>query len=491
MEKLIPITNFLKMTPEAPEYSARNQHYLISANPTYYLDKDGQQEEQGAPLAASLAWAKITATITGNIMHMVASTEGTYAVYAVTDQFKVYGITTAGATDLGFPSGAPIANAGGRLGIAGGYLFAVVTGQVYKMQLPGNPWFPVGGPISSPGGVHFLEPFLDFMTLADATSGGNSYSIVKKIDVTSFLITTAFDIGVGWGITGFKNYNNKYLAISAGRTSGAGGVFGYPQNYIFLWDGISSRYNYSVKVPGRYISMKVIDSVLYVAVQVSSSKTIMYYLAGTALKRVFNPSYSQISSIAGLGSPVADPIFDYQNNLGVRLEGTTEFPTNNILMVHGLQDVGTSEFILTTGFKFDQFCVGYDGVLYANLYKLASDSDIYYYPPTSSTYDHIFYRSQWIPVKNLQAIDIYYDTPPQAGSDAINTTIYGRGEDIRLPTPGFSTTVLASITPTNHLTPNRTRLDVKGFVGNKLRIQLSTINSTWRPIIRAIIPITK
>lgn len=658
MSRKIEISNFLNMTPQVPQYSDRNQNYLISgANPLYYLDEGGQ-EEQAAPLAASIDWAQITpslnssdtvqnsgvtmyysgattagyaqsfhnttagiwggvkvylkkvegtpgtldaTTITaqlfahtgvfgtsskptgsalatttakhgtdvtgsyvlltfnpttsytlasntdyvvtivlgsggnasnyfllgtdttlsaagnasstvdgstwvvdstqdmsfllysggvtpvildGNIVHMITSTNSTYDVIAITDTTKVYGLTDTTVTDLGYPSGVSVSNIGGYLAIGSEYIFTTwgSATTVYKYPLAGGAWTTLGT-ITGSTGTHIMEPFLDFIAIRDGSGTFLTGGLVRKIDVSAFTISTGIDLGTGWGVMQMRNLNNKYLAIAGGKTSVGGSSSGFSQNYIFLWDGISTRYNYSVKIPGQFIDMRVVDSVLYVAVQASSGKSSVYYLAGTRLRKVFT---TQLGKIAGSMRPdIACSLFDFRNFLGVKLNSATS-PTYS-LVIYGKDDAGNVEFVHSSGRAFDQFAVGYDGDLMANLY-VSGDVSVLYWLPPSGTYQQILYTSQWIPVKNLRAIDVYYDTPPQTGTDAINVTIYGRGENI---ISGSSTTVLTSITPATYLNNERTRLDVQGFAGDKLKIQLTTVNTgSWRPIIRAIVPIT-
>ena len=78
------------MRPEVPEFSAKNQHYLIAgANPTYYLDTAGTQEEQVAPLSASLQWKKLTPTLLGSWSQ--TNENATVALYASGTNPTYYG----------------------------------------------------------------------------------------------------------------------------------------------------------------------------------------------------------------------------------------------------------------------------------------------------------------------------------------------------------------------------------------------------------------
>lgn len=482
------IQNFLKMSPQVPQYSERNQNYLLSGVfPLYYLENETQEEQVG-PLAASIDWSQISGTIEENITHIIPSTQSTYNIYAVSSTSKVYGITNTTITDLGYPSGSAMAsNAGNYLAIANNTLFMTntVNATIYKMPLPSGSWSTCSGTMQTAVGPHILEPFLDFIAVKDGPTSFLQGSYVRVLNTTTFGLNSGtiggLDLGTGWGIIQMRNYNNKYLAIGAGQTS-PGGTNGYPQNYIFLWDGISSRYNYSVKVPGKLIDIKVINSVLYAAVQVASGKTCLYYLSGTKLSKVLT---TQISTISKGPFGIPSVLFDFKNYVGIHLNDNSDL--TEPILVWGKDEVGEIEFVHSSGRRWDQICPGYDGNIYANKYVALGNSEIYILPQTGNS-QQILYKSQWINIKNAQAIDIYYDTPPVSGTDAINVTIYGQGEDI---INGNSTTTLDSITPTNYLNKKRTRLDLKGFTGDQIMIKLSTVNSSWRPIIRQINLITK
>ena len=477
MSKKISLSNFLKQTPEIPQYSEKNQHYLISgSHPTYYVDKPGIQEEQIAPLIASNTWTEIPGFIGLNISDMCPSTEGTYSAYFIKHDSYVYGVNIDSNTQvgIGYPDGGVANTSRQKLNCYNGYLLAVTNDSSYptikRTLLPGSSWTAFGSITSSSDG-HFMENFLEYCMITDESSK------IKKIDST-WNITSGIDLGAGWIVNGIKNFNDKYLAI-------AGSNGNFVNNYLFLWNGRSSSYNYSMKIPGRFMGMKVVDSILYVAVwangsgdSISNGKTSIYYMSGTTLKQLFTPQISAIQSLSGNKFP----LFNFNNKLGINL-------SSKDLIINGSSDAGKETFsfcngINATGYGFDQFTETYDGYLITYTSSPSAGDRKYFLDFTSSTYNSILYKSHWIPVKNLKAIDIVYDIRPQSGTDAINVTIYGDGEDI---IAGTSTTVLDSITPTNYLNEKRTRLDVKGFAGDKVKIQLSTVNTgTWRPIIREI-----
>ena len=299
----------------------------------------------------------------------------------------------------------------------------------------------------------------------------NEYSKIAKIDGSFSTPTTGIDLGVGWTINGMRNLNDKYLAI-------AGSSGNFNNNYLFLWDGVSSRYNYSTKMAGKYIDMKVVEGVLYVAIWVigsgngSPGKTVIYYLKGTQLVPVITPQISRMTQQGDKGGFV-----NIGNRIGLNLDSKD-------LLLYGKSEVGTEEFVLSNGIQFFKFSETYNGYALGGV-----GTSLYWYDYTSTTFNQILYKTQWIPIQNLSRIDVFYDTPPQLGTDAINLTIYGKGENIA---SGNSTTTLQSITPTNYLNKTRTSLDVLGFTGDKIMITLATTNSgTWRPIIRQLDLITQ
>ncbi len=476
----ISLKNFLRMNPEVPQYSDSNQHYLLSGvNPTYYTDSPGIQEEQVAPLIASNKWFDMGGggfVFGSPTSDITDSTEGTYSAYSIDNNSQVYGIDifTNNVVPLGYPSGSIETSFAQKLKCYNNKLLAITktstSPNVWKMNLPSGAWSSFGS-ISS-GDEHFFENFLEYCMMSD------SYSKVKKIDA-SFSILTGIDLGVGWNVRGMKNLNDKYFVIA-----GANGNF--TNNYLFLWNGRDDRYNYAVKMPGKYIDMKVIDGVLYVAIWANGTgsgtntgKTALYQLSGTRLVPVMIPQISSI--ITSNGQKGA--IFNFMNKVGLNLSSAE-------LMIYAKTIVGTEEFVLSRDIIFNKFTETYDGYLIGTSNVVgAATGTCYWYNSQSTTYNTIAYKSQWIPLPtNAAGIDIVYDTPPQSGNDSIDVTIYGRGENI---ISGNSTTILNSITPTTYLNTTRTRLDLQGFTGDKIMIQLTTMNTAWRPIIREINIITE
>jgi hypothetical protein len=482
----IEIRNFLRMTPEVPQFNVdKNPNYLVSgANPTHYLDFPGIQEEQMAPLIASYNWNQISASLDGEIVAMIpaSSNSANFTVFLMTSTSHVFGITASGGipvsvTSLGFPDGG--AHSGlltGKLASFAGTLFAGVylDSQIYRITSFSGPTWSSGMGSITLGVNTFFTTFLQYLTVTDGL--GN----VVKFD-TSFTQSAGISLGTGWIITGTINYNDKYMAIAAVRTNS----YDYTENYIFLWDGVSATYNYAMRIPGGYIDMEIIDSILWVAVSESSTKTSMYKMKNNFLVKEFTMPYSLISQ-AGFSFVPEDnhTLFNYMGKLGIRLTTNTDLTCP--LLVYGDTPVGKESFIITSGNQFSNFCTGTDGLLYAAEYIPGGNGNLWYYPTTSTSYQPILYRSHWVRVHNPSGIDIRYALPPASATDQIQVTIYGRGEDI-IAGSGIVTTALVTITNTNFLDFKRTRLDLLGFEGDFMKIELRTVNTeTWRPVIRGI-----
>jgi hypothetical protein len=448
-------------------------------------------------------------------MNAVQSPVALYTVIFITDTTHIYAIKASDGTvaDLGYPSHASVASQySARIQVENGKIFATYasSGSVYYATITSLPlagaWSTVtltgGTNVGKDFGVHFMENFRGYIYYADAPFDGSSnpLAFLDRLDYASFTLAQypapqTLSLGGGSNILGLLNYNNKYLAIVSSIAINND----YTNCLLRLWDGVSLSTNYSIKIPGKYLDMIVIEGTLYMAVAVSPTKTKLYMLYNTTLREVFTQQYSMItSSLAGGNAPI-NCLFNFNNSVGMRLSTVTADSLIYPLMIYGKQDIGQSEFILSHGLFFgttpEMFCIGNDGLLYSFSNRLSGSGTtnvISYYPSTGTIHFPILYKSQWIPVKNLQALDIYYESPPASGTDAINVTIDGQGEDYKDSVPQPFTTALASITPTTYLTKKRTRLDVKGFTGNQLRITLSTVNTgTWRPKINKIVPIEK
>lgn len=569
------LQNFLKMSPEVPQYSKNAQHYVIAgANPLYYLDKVGIQEEQVAPLAAAVDWLQNIGgdVINGNIVDIISSTEGTYAVYFVTDQAIVYGATETLVTELGMPTGSTISGAEScRLACSGGFLlFSCATVKyIYKAQQPFSIWSQVGNDtVSITTAVHFMENFRFYCALSDGgsiieysgesglfsygelvtggTSGATAFvvsddgngnlllsassadfsvgetitggtsgntatvtlfgnsttaNLIRLIYPGTGIIADGFNIGDGMGCLGMRNWNGNYLAIAVAQTKTGTIQNGFLENYLYLWNTVSATENFKMKIPGQYIDMKVIGTTLFVAVLLSSGKQGMFILRGasssSSLGKYTLVQIAEFSLAPALinspYSPVAAPLFDYRGNLGIHLvdynDGINSIP--DPLLVMGKEDVGNFEYIHSYGRPFQCFAVGYDGNIYATI-KGTEIPDVkaqlWVYDDQNTLYQKIYYRSLWIPVKNLQRIDVYFEQPPQYTGDTINIRLESKGNNVPGNYASVNLNQITNVTPQASFS-NYVPLDVQGCTGDLIRITLTTTNSNWQPIIRKIVPI--
>lgn len=476
MSKKISISNFIKMSPDIPGYSDKNQHYLLSGvEPTYYLGETGAQEQQVAPLVASNQWSSPSGFGSPTQKtDLCESTEGTYSAYAIDIQSFVYGIdipTGTVQTNITSFNGNIHNSYFHKIKCFNGNLVVVRadSNNIYINPLPAthNGYIDLGVLLAS-GSEHFMENFLQYCMISDG-------SLVYPFGASNTL-GNPLTLGAGWTVLGLDNYNDKYLAI-------AGSIGNFTQNYLFMWDGISAKYNYSVKIPGKFLGMKTIQGTLYIAVQNTSGsgayyQTSIYYLKGTQLVYMFTP---QVSNINGRSTSVTrQSVFNFNEKLGIVL-------TSGELMVHGSSTRGIEQYIISSGIIPDKLTRTYDG--YTLFTSVGSGTYGYYNAGVSTVHNNISYKSQWIPVKNLQGLDVWYNSPPSTTGEKISITIYGRGENI---ISGSQTIALPDITSTNFLNNKRTRLDVAGFSGDEVQITLTTTNTgSWRPIIRKIDLITK
>ena len=473
-------TNYMVLGTDTTKSASGNASYSYNGS-TWTVDSTQD-------LYFSVLYGLTNVTLDGDVIHMVSSTVINYSIYLITSTGRVYGVTYSngapdGVTNLGYITGSAQSNiltfnlaiGGGDGTNINGYLFATQGGVqlVYKMPLPSGSWTATGSILSA--SFHDMEPFLNYIAIKDSSS--TSYpSLVKKFSTTAFTVTNGVDLGSGFGVKSMKNYNDKYLAIVGGKGSVVD--TGYSGNYLFLWDGISSTYNYSMKIPGKFIEMKVIDSVLYVAVATSKNKTVLYYMSGTSLKKVLTTQFSKINAYFVRSYNLCS-LFNFRNYVGLFMNSTSDM--NYPILVYGREDIGQFEYIHSYGKQFDQFVTGYDGNIYASQFVSVGVSNLLYLG--GSAYQNIIYKSQWIPVKNLTAIDVLHDGAP-TGTDSITVTIYGQGENI---ISGNSTTVLTPITATSYLTAKRTRLICDGFTGDQVMVKLTTSYANTRPVIRGII----
>jgi len=464
----LKITNFSQMNPEAPEYGPKNQNYLLSGvDPFYYLAQTAVQEQRVAPLAASRTFVSFN-TFPGNIVFLLPSSITTFDALVLTDDGTVSG---SDLTNFGQPNGAS-PNVGMRAAIFSANVLWITptSANLFRKPIttPAASWT-ITTPLNLFGvgaGVRFLKPFLDFCAVSDNDgTAKNSNHIVRKID-SGFLASLGIDLGVGWNIVAMENYNNRYLAV-VGSYSGDGTFSGGMAdiNYLFLWNGISARYNSAVRIPGIFWDMKVIGDTLYFVIVERLNQFALYKLVNNSLVKVFNIAIDTVKSGANANT-VGYGLFNYNDALGINLNSKGQFIYDTF---------NKSKYILTPqDFTLEQRA-GPNGIIYA-----AKNTVLYTYQ--ASGYSPITYVSQWIPFQDPKTIVVKYATPPGAG-DSIQVTLLGYDED----GTASSSLPLQVIDNTHFYNSYKTPLDCKGFRGKQVQVKLQTVSASgWAPIIREV-----
>ena len=488
------IDNFLRMSPQIPQAGAQNTNYLIAnADPLSYL-ANNLQEEQVAPLSAAGYFLPVSysgsGAISGNIIEMIDGGGSGWDVIATADDFTVYGFSNAtGKTSKLFYLGAPPVGSGGdgsaKIAIFNGNIVWTYYGQdyYYTNYLSGSSWTKKTAAFTSTNRVKYLEPFFKWLMVSDGSN-------VMKIDST-WVMTNGLSLGSQWDIMKLTNFNDKYLAIAATTNQGTSN-----NNYLYLWDGSSVVSNYSMKIPGMFQDMYVSKGVLYVLVQERYGQSALYYLSGTILRRVQSIQIDYISlATYSNGIVYGTVLSEYSGMLCIRLGSKG-------IMLTGQLDAGQVEYLI---YDYSSSIYGVSGVATKvinaglGLLYMSVGKNIGYYIPysgsgnTSTCIKNINYQSQWIPVRNLSGIDIWYETPPKVSGDAITLTVYGKGEN--LITNGSQTINCPPIVYNAIDSQQRTRVDLRDistgeqFAGDQVMVKLTTTlgtNSTWYPIIRSI-----
>ena len=312
------------------------------------------------------------------------------------------------------------------------------------------------GTVSSTGGLtytgcHPLFYFKDFCAVADG-------SLIRKL-TTGFVLSSGIDLGGDWKATlKMTNIGNDYLVIPASR--------GYGNDFVFLWNGISSTYQYALEVPGKVLGVQTVKGRLYIAVRNTANRCVIYLQKGKQLEIVTHPLLNFNGSIAKDGLS----LFHGSSLLVSTTAGS---------FIYGDSFVG----VYSTN-QYNRYCIGNDSYTYGSV---TATQAVYKFDDQVTTHNPIVYISKWIPLSGkLSAINIYYDTPPTSASDTISVSLDSWGEN---QYTGVTNIPLTTITNTNYTTTKRTILDVKDFTGDLCRINLQTtsnVPSTWQPIIRKI-----
>jgi len=460
------------MMPENPEFAlGKNENFLLSGvNPFYYQNSASVQEEQHAPLAASIPLGSVPSgsSVVGNIQKIIAGPAGNYsAAFVLTNNDYVYGFDSYQSSYGQFLSTGSDPNS--DLEIYNNNLITTSgqNGYAYYWNLTsGVNWNTISG-LQANSKKHFLKAFLDFCAVTDGANSTDNNHIIRKL-TSSLTITTGIDIGTSWNILGLENYNNKYLAIAGRGGSNA-------QNYMFLWDGISvNSYNYALQMPGYFVDMKGLMTNLYLLVQEGINLYGLYTLNSLSWKKVLT-----LSNVTASGLTI------YNNRLAINI---TSGLYTGILVYDPLTG---ARFVIDSRSTFACIGQGSNQNIYGAINSLGLFSTST--APSLYPYSNINYLSQFIYVPDsdfVPRVNVYYDTPPVANGDSIQVIIYSDFDDVANIGSGANTTIyLNQIINSSYDTPKVTRLDGQGAVTNRFKVGLQTslaIGSTWKPIIRGI-----
>lgn len=462
----LKLTDFGRMNPDSPEYSTKNQHYLISgADPFYYLAQSAVQEQKRAPLAAAKTFTAIGTVSDGS--YIVASIQSAFTSYDaifVTNTGHFYGASSSSIIDL---LSVPTASDTWVVNVFNQKIWATPASGSFlssKTLDSGIGAWSTAYTFSSASSVgRPIKNFLDFMAFPD--SSGISQNLIKKVD-TSGTFSTALNIGNGWNTYAMENYNNHYLAIVAFYASGGSGYIPNGTDwYVFLWNGFSNSYNTAIRSPGQVLDIRSVGANLYTLVLDRPGQISLYQLVSQSFKKLFSLAVdtAKVSTVGGT-TKSSITLFDYAGMVGINLNSKGQYlytPEAKFILTPQNLDIVTH--------------AGTTGLLYGT-----SGNTLYSY---SSGISPILYRSQWIPFANPSSIVVKYATAPIGSSDTIQVTLDGYDED------GTASTSLAlsAITNTTFYNGYKTPLDTQGFQGKLVRVTLSTTSGgTWQPIIREI-----
>ena len=464
----IVFQDFASMYPEVPEYSVKNQHYLLAnVDPFYYLYY-GVHEQQYAPLMAA---KQVTTSVTGldmssygyGALAMIQDSSTYNTLYLTTDNLHTYAWRFGNLTDLGKPSaptGSGYLYAG--LAIYNGNLVATYSnsGVFYTQALSGSMsssgWTTRNSSVVSGG---WLVPFLQY-----CFNGGALSSAITQIN-SSWVSSVVLDLGTNWGIPKAVNWNSKYLAFVGQQNQNNSDK----TNYLFLWDGISQKYNYAITIPGVYKGIHAhSDGNLYLTVLNGNIQQLLV-LSGLKLKTVLEfPLYEIVNNYYWTG--YISKMFSFGKYIGINFTSAGAGSYSYILLYDPAKK---SKYIIYShlfSILADQLtnAIGIGNGIYLTL----ADGNIYNYnySTVNSNLAPINYVSQNIPLNGtIDSVEVYYDSPP-SGSATINVSIVSSDEDM-----GSTTTNLTQITSSNYLNNQKTILNA-GVKCNWFKLILTTSN---------------
>lgn len=478
--KTISLTNFQKMSPSVPQYSDKNQHqYIVGVNPLYYLATMNEassnvQEEQISPLYPSTTLISQATNARSSTYSDIISVPSRYGDYVSADNGGYVQRMLLSGLDDNNVFGSTSGNV--TLADFAGFVWAMswangASSSIQYANYDSGAWTNLTSIPSHSGYGGWLVPFQNQGFLM-VCFGEYIYTIDQTLTISG---SAKLALGAGWYIACAPEMyaNGNYAVIAAYKSENVSTLptnNTYIGNALFFWNGSGTTVQYKIELPGMFIGMKSINGNFYVIVEEIFGFQTLYKIVGYSLKRIMG--------LTGISSSVT--------RLGIRSNCCTNVngylgieSSKGLVLFKEDSDIGNVLFQYDTTSNYNKIIIAGSS---AKLYALKG-STIYYDNLGSNTATNtISYTSQWISIQNLKRIDVYYETPPNSGTDAINVTIYGKGKN-----SGATTTSLKSITSTSFLNSQYTSLDVGGFTGDRVKVVLTTVNSgTWIPIIRQI-----
>ncbi len=497
------LDNFNTMTPWARTYTPKTQFSKIVSNllQTDYLS-NGDKNQYAAlvpPFTTDSYYALETANYSDGsaVIKMISDPTQTSDFYALSNYGAVYCVTkNLGLTpSVNRPSSNIIWNTSGigaDIAYFNGKLFESspsYAGIAYWDGNNGTAWQSHSGVAAA--GANSLLPFGLYLYV-----GGSNDNRIFRWDssgnqVYPFNGTGGLQLPSWLGTTILKNYNNKYIAIAAAPqiTSGSSPT----ENYLFLWDGASTSYNYAIKVPGQIVGMETIGGYLWLAISFSSpsaggegTSSALYVLSGITLKKVFQlPGITMERFDSGGNAVNKNCLFDILGNVGLTtLKGKLVYDFSQKTL-YDFYDDSNGSTMLTT--------FGVNGVV-AKFFLVSSSSMVFqlYYGVVSrllvTQYGSPYLSTNWIDaIGQLSSIELYYDSPPPSVNSYFYIDVYYEDENH----PATQSKIhLAQIDSSNYQNNKYTLIDGAGINFKRLQIVAGAINSVsdnWMPIIRRVV----
>ncbi len=501
----IVLENFNTMTPWARTYTPKTQFYKIVNNllvTDYLPNGDVLQNSALVPQFSSDSYYALSTgnySDGSNAIKMIADPTQASDFYALSAYGAVYHVTkNLGSTGtVSRPSSNAIwvgsgAGAGADIAYFNNKLFEAspnyTTGIVYWDGTNGTGWSSYTG--THAGGMNSLLPFSSYLYV-----GGSSDSRIYRWDSAGNQVYPGSGTGglqlPSWlGTMMMENYNNKYIAIAAAPqiSSGSSPL----ENYLFLWDGASTSYNYAIKAPGQIVGMKDIGGYLWVAISFSTpssggenTSSALYVLSGITLKKVFQiPAITMKRFDSNGNSLNKNCLFDIMGNVGlITMRGKFVYDFNQKMLYDFYDDWNGGPMI--TAFGVNNSAVKFFHGISSIVNQLYSGivSNAY-----TAQYSSSYAGTNWIDaIGQLSSIEIYYDSPPPSTNSYFYIDVYYEDENYG----GTKSKVhLAQIDSSNYQNSKYTIIDGAGINFKRLQVVVGSstvVADNWVPTIRRVV----